>query len=48
MNDEVKELKEVFSIVRPICQTCWDMGLRPITRNALKMAGQKRQKKSKP
>ena len=36
-NDNLACLKEQYSIVRPICQTCFDVGKSVATRNASKV-----------
>jgi hypothetical protein len=31
-NEEIKSLQREFAVVRPICQSCIDLGLQPNTR----------------
>ena len=42
-NDDIRELRKEFGIVRPICQKCLDKGEKPVTRNANNI--RKKQKK---
>jgi hypothetical protein len=39
-NEAIEALREEFSIVRPICNTCYDSGKKPVTRMGKK--GRKR------
>ena len=43
-NEDIRHLQESFGTVRPICNTCFDSGLKPNVRNAVKV-GQGRKRK---
>lgn len=44
-NDVMANLRKEFAVVRPICKTCYNSGLLPKTRNALKVGQSKKKKR---